>query len=63
MKLYDIAGKLQRTLKSEVQKPGYYRLTWDRRDSKGRTVAGGVYFCQVENGPRRGSQKKIVVTE
>jgi hypothetical protein len=61
VKVYDIAGKLQRTLKSEVQKPGYYRLSWDRRDSRGRTVAAGIYFCQVENGKER-QQKKVVLT-
>jgi flagellar hook assembly protein FlgD len=62
VKLYDIAGKLQRTLKSEQQKPGLYRLTWDRRDQKGRTVAAGIYFCQVESGKER-QQKKVVLAE
>jgi hypothetical protein len=28
----------------------------------GRTVAGGVYFCQVETGKER-QQKKVVLTE
>jgi hypothetical protein len=61
VKLHDIVGKLQRTLKSETQKPGYYRLTWDRKDARGRTVAAGVYFCQVETGKER-QQKKVVLT-
>lgn len=43
VKLFDITGKLVSTLASGDRLPGYYNLTWDRRDTDGHTVAHGVY--------------------
>jgi DNA-binding beta-propeller fold protein YncE len=62
VKLYDIAGKLVTTLASGYQKPGYYNLTWNRRDTKGRTCACGVYFCTLAAEGLRFS-RKVVLTE
>jgi len=62
VKLYDIAGKLVTTLASGDQKRGYYNLTWDRRDAKGRTCACGVYFCTMGAENQRFS-RKVVLTE
>ena len=39
LKLYDVAGKLVTTLANGEQKPGYYNVTWNRQDTKGRTCA------------------------
>jgi sugar lactone lactonase YvrE len=60
IKLYDIAGKLCRTLVNEQQRPRYYSLTWNRTDNAGRTVANGIYFCQMVTDAYR-SEKKVVL--
>ena len=44
------------------QKPGYYNLTWNRQDAKGRSVACGVYFCTLSADDKRFS-RKVVLTE
>ena len=62
LKLYDIAGKLVTTLASGEKKPGYYNLTWNRQDQKGRTCACGVYFCTLSAENQRFS-RKVVLTE
>ena len=62
LKLYDIAGKLVTTLASGDQKSGYYNLTWNRQDTKGRTCACGVYFCTLAAEGQRFS-RKVVLTE
>ncbi|MCX6843465.1 MAG: T9SS type A sorting domain-containing protein [candidate division WOR-3 bacterium] len=62
VRLYDIAGKLVTTLASGDQKPGYYNLTWNRQDAKGRSVACGVYFCTLSAENKRFS-RKVVLTE
>jgi hypothetical protein len=62
LKLYDVAGKLVSTLASGDQKPGYYSLTWNRQDAKGRTCACGVYFCTLSAENQRFS-RKVVLTE
>jgi hypothetical protein len=46
VKVYDISGKLVRTLiKDEFCEQGIYEVIWDGKDSNGRKVAYGVYFC------------------
>jgi photosystem II stability/assembly factor-like uncharacterized protein len=62
LKLYDIAGKLVTTFANGDQKPGYYNLTWNREDTKGRTCACGVYFCTLTAEGQRFS-RKVVLTE
>jgi hypothetical protein len=62
LKLYDVAGKLVTTLTNGEQKPGYYNLTWNRQDTKGRSCACGVYFCSLSAENQRFS-RKVVLTE
>jgi hypothetical protein len=62
VKLFDITGKLVKTLATGEQSPGYYDLTWDRKDDAGRTVARGVYFCTMRAEDKRFS-RKVVLTE
>ena len=58
--VYDILGRVCRTLVNADQKPGWYDITWDRRDDKGRSVPAGVYFCTLET-PGHTSVKKAVL--
>ena len=62
VKVYDITGKLARTVATGVQKPGWYDFTWDRTDDRGRTVPAGVYFCQMD-APGYKDQKKMVLVK
>jgi hypothetical protein len=62
VRLYDAAGKLVNTLASGDKKPGYYSLTWNRQDAKGRSCACGVYFCTLSADDQLFS-RKVVLTE
>jgi len=62
LKLYDVAGKLVTTLANGEQKPGYYNVTWNRQDTKGRSCACGVYFCTLSAENKRFS-RKVILTE
>jgi hypothetical protein len=44
----DIAGKLVKTLVSGDLPAGAGRVTWNRTDDAGKTVARGVYFCRLQ---------------
>ena len=57
-----VAGKLVNTLANGEQKPGYYNLTWNRQDAKGRSCACGVYFCTLAAENQRFS-RKVILTE
>ena len=49
-------------LASYERRPGYYNLTWNRQDAKGRNCACGVYFCPLSAENQRIS-RKVVLTE
>ncbi len=48
VKVFDVSGRLVRTLADRQFAPGKYSLTWDGVDNDGRQVARGVYFTQVK---------------
>ena len=50
LRLYDIRGRLVRTLVSGRHSGGAYEITWDGRDSAGRTVSSGIYFARTSIG-------------
>lgn len=45
--IYDIQGRLIRTLDHSYQLGGNHKIIWNGKDGSGRHVASGVYFCQV----------------
>jgi hypothetical protein len=56
--IYDEAGRLVRMLVDETMLEGAYTARWDGKDSSGRKVAAGSYFCIVKtNGS---SSTKVV---
>ena len=51
--VYDMNGRLVRTLAAGTRSAGAHRATWDGRDDAGRDVPGGVYFYRLDvNGER-----------
>lgn len=48
LRIFDVAGRVVRTLGTDVLRPGRHRVTWDGTDDRGRHVASGVYFVTLE---------------
>ncbi|HID93250.1 MAG TPA: choice-of-anchor D domain-containing protein, partial [bacterium (Candidatus Stahlbacteria)] len=48
LKIFDLSGRLVRTLVNEQQKPGYYKVNWDGKDDSGRRVTSGIYFYRLD---------------
>ncbi len=48
--IYDISGRLIRTLCGRDLEAGAHSTTWDGRDGAGRQVSSGVYFCRLKTG-------------
>ncbi len=44
--IYDVAGRKIKTLVSEIQKTGYYSMTWDGVDGRSRRISSGIYFIR-----------------
>ena len=47
--IYDINGRLVKTIVNETQYPGSYTLQWNSRDEAGANVSSGTYFYQVNS--------------
>ena len=53
LRVYDITGRLVRTLKGEGEGAGQGILRWDGRDGEGATAKNGVYFLSFQCGQYR----------
>ena len=47
VQVFDVSGRLVRTVADRQFAPGTHDLVWDGVDNAGRQVARGVYFTQV----------------
>jgi len=50
LRLYDIQGRLVRSLVDGVRSSGANQARWDGRDDAGRSVASGTYFARLRSG-------------
>jgi hypothetical protein len=60
VRIYSVKGELVKTLLDEVTLSGPQTLTWDGRDSAGKTVGNGVYFMIVRTGEETSTKKLIL---
>jgi flagellar hook assembly protein FlgD len=61
LRVFDVTGRLVRTLVNERRAAGYYWEPWDLTNDGGRTVAPGVYFCRMEAGNFRDTKKLVLL--
>jgi len=50
VEIYNVAGKLVRTLVYEEQDAGFRSVVWDGTSEDGRAVASGVYMYRLQAG-------------
>ena len=48
VRIFDVSGRLVRTLVDEFGGAGTHEVVWNGRDDRGALVASGVYFCRLE---------------
>jgi flagellar hook assembly protein FlgD len=61
LRIYDLSGKLVRTLVTGSLPAGSHTARWDTRDESGKPVASGVYFYRLESSGLLAT-KQLVVT-
>ncbi len=60
--IYDISGAKVRVLRDNVQEPaGRREAVWDGRNDAGVRVSSGVYFCRMEAGAFRATERMMLV--
>ncbi len=59
--IYDVNGRLVRTLATGLKGPGKEKLTWDRKGDNGRTVDAGIYFLRLDTKTSSITKKIVVI--
>jgi hypothetical protein len=59
IKIYDIAGRLVKSLVNEKKKAGYYTINWKGKDSNNRKVSSGIYFYRIKAGNYEKTRKMV----
>ncbi len=59
--IYDVSGRLVKTLTSGPATKGEYQTCWDGTDSRGRLVAPGIYMCLLETAQSRLCRKMVLI--
>jgi hypothetical protein len=61
LRVYDVAGRLVRTLVEGPMTAGVHRARWDGLDSRGRAVTSGIYFAKLEVGRAIQSERILLL--
>ncbi|HUU26294.1 MAG TPA: FlgD immunoglobulin-like domain containing protein, partial [archaeon] len=61
IEIYDLRGRLVRTLVDGVREPGRHEIFWDGTDSDGRTSASGVYIYRMQAGSFSTTRKMVLL--
>jgi hypothetical protein len=60
LKLYDVSGRLVRTLENADLPAGTYARVWDRKTDRGTVAMAGMYFYRLDVDGQRFGQKVIL---
>ena len=61
LRIYDVSGRLVRTLVDGARGTGEHFERWNGTDSSGRSVASGVYFYRLEAGSFVETKKMVLL--
>jgi hypothetical protein len=50
LRIFDIAGRLVRTLEATERGPGYYAIDWDGKNEAGAGSGTGIYLLRIKAG-------------
>jgi len=59
LRVYNVQGRLVKTLAEGAYPRGYHSVIWQGRDAYDRPVATGVYFYRLETDAKTLTQKMI----
>ncbi|MCK4510367.1 hypothetical protein KAW64_01440, partial [bacterium] len=61
VRIYDVAGRLVKTVCDAVADPGWNQVEWDGTNEGGNHVASGVYFVSAEAAADRALRKVVLL--
>ncbi len=61
IRIYDIAGRMIKTLVNQVQIPSSYNIEWDGTNQLGNRVSSGAYFYSLDTGVDIKTKKLMIL--
>ena len=61
LRIYNMMGKLVRTLVNNEQPSGEYKIFWDGKDEEGNLVPGGIYLYRLQAGENSSITKRMIL--
>ncbi len=61
LRVYNLAGRVVRTLVDELRMPNEYEVRWDGRDDSGNQVGSGVYYYSLEIAGERETKRMVLL--
>jgi len=61
LKIYDVTGRLIKTLADSKLPQGENQIEWNKTDEYGKTVTAGIYILQLDAGPDNSDTRKLTV--
>lgn len=61
LRIYDVAGRLVRTLEESVIGPEIRAAKWNLRNDSGRKVGTGIYFARLKTGETEITRRVVVL--
>lgn len=61
VKIFDVSGRHIRTLFDGMKEKGSYRIVWDGRDGRNRSLGSGVYFCKLKIGIYSATERLVLI--
>jgi len=61
IRIYDLKGRLVKTLVSKEQTAGYKAIKWVGVDNKGQPVSAGIYLYEIQAGEFRQTKKMVLL--
>ena len=61
LQVFDVGGRLVRTLSDQTLEPGHHSLQWDGRDGRGARVDSGVYFYVLSTDRKEFARQMLLL--
>ena len=61
LRIYDVAGRLVRTLVDQQRAPGHWTVAWDGTNTHGVHAVSGVYFYRMQAGSFTSTRKMLLL--
>jgi hypothetical protein len=61
LRVYDVSGRLVRTLVEGQKESNRYVITWDGKNDRGAEVAAGIYLYKLQFGSKSITKKMVIV--